>query len=1078
MMPTHPDNKLNEEGQIYTVSGSVHNKPDQGLNEEGREVKISNTLSGCEVDLNEEGKMTTLQEPNTDEDLNISDSLDGGINEVSRKARVNAITATINRQMFDVIEGQCNRIRLDVGRQKNVEEVWETIRSGQKMDVEIRAVRDYLTSGKLISSSMSTLQDEARKCHLHNQVVYKMQEDNQDGPMLRLWVPENMQEELTRTTHESPLTCHPREHSLKRTLERRYFWPNMTDTCKTVISQCDICERTRRPPGKANDKREVVPISKPMSVVAMDVVGPMGNAKSATSGKNRFIVSFIDWFSRFCICYAVASTDAETIGDCITKFTQRLGTPITLISDNASYFTDAALAQYERRMGIKHSFVSAFRPEGNGLLERFHSNLGRSMKVRAAASRSINWDRELDSITFAYNIAEHGVTGYSPFYLLHGWYPTLPFDITAPATDSEYGSYSKWVAAAAARLRTAHDCAYRRMTAAQISRVKKNHSRKEPLKAGDRVYLWVPSIPRGAIKKLTLRWHGPYEVIERHNDTRSFSIRTQRGIRVVHEHRIRKSWADEQFAVDSKEDNEFEELLDNFGRVDGIFDGKNNWSDVMKELLMTDPYSITEDNDDITVGDDATKFDLAYIVGKKDTWCQTTESARTKSREPDIDHSVNYENTTQEDQMQQAAEDLVNQQTITQYASHCQGCGNVRSNTEHHSMCWQCWYRISENNGRAKQAIDEINKVDGCQITATDVHTEINMEPDHWYRLAKKFEDPDKRDTEDTVRKCATCGITNVLVSQKEIQTHCGGSKECMKTDVRESAKTWKSSELHVRKNDDDIYDWSHHDTLTEDTSDEEENLQMEPVERNSKREVRDYVVVEICGVEPKGSQYRVKWESYNNKKRGEVMKLESVLNSSQLITEYLLSASGITRMNTIKKMFNAAASVKTQKSQLISSFSYKSWAEQVKNHTLPHKYIHRVVLLQLQQSGCRSQDNLRAHLKNKSKFPDKARFTAWVIPCGFHNKRVGDVVIPVMSLATEQVSSFFKTRNHDTMTAYTDKIRTSLDKHHCVSHWVSPTESDARDDIIRSPYNDQYEVGSNFYTLRLTKNEITIDEE
>ena len=96
---------------------------------------------------------------------------------------------------------------------------------------------------------------------------------------------------------------------------------------------------------KANGKREVVPISKPMSVVAMDVVGPMGNAKSATSGKDRLIVSFMDWFSRFCICYAVASTDAETIGDCIPKFTQRLGTPLTLISDNASYFTDATLAQ-------------------------------------------------------------------------------------------------------------------------------------------------------------------------------------------------------------------------------------------------------------------------------------------------------------------------------------------------------------------------------------------------------------------------------------------------------------------------------------------------------------------------------------------------------------------------------------------------------------------------------------------------------------------------------------------------------------------------------------------------------------
>jgi len=242
--------------------------------------------------------------------------------------------------------------------------------------------------------------------------------------------------------------------------------------------------------------------------------------------------------------------------------------------------------------------------------------------------------------------------------------------------------------------------------------------------------------------------------------------------------------------------------------------------------------------------------------------------------------------------MQQAAEDLVNQQIITQYASHCQGCGNVRSKAKHHSMCWQCWYRIGENNGRTEQAADEINSVDGYKISATDIlhNTEINMEPDHWYRLAKRFEGPDKKDTKDIAMKCATCSITNVLVSQHEIQTHCTNSSDCMRTDVRESAKTWKSSELHVRKDDDDNYDWSHAtDTLAEDTSDDEENFQIEPVERNSKREVQDYVVVEACGVEPKGSQYRVKWEIYKNKKRGEVMKLESVLNSSQLITEYLL---------------------------------------------------------------------------------------------------------------------------------------------------------------------------------------------
>ena len=150
-----------------------------------------------------------------------------------------------------------------------------------------------------------------------------------------------------------------------------------------------------------------------------------------------------------------------------------------------------------------------------------------------------------------------------------------------------------------------------------------------------------------------------------------------------------------------------------------------------------------------------------------------------------------------------------------------------------------------------------------------------------------------------------------------------------MKTDVRHTATSWKSSDLHVKKDDDNSYEWIPTiDTQSEDISDGEENFQIEPIERSNKRELQDDVVIEVCGIELKGSQYRVKWENYDNRKRGEVMKLESVLNSSQLITEYLLSAAGVTRMNKIKKVFNSAASVKTQKSKTISSFSYRSWAE------------------------------------------------------------------------------------------------------------------------------------------------------
>ena len=193
-------------------------------------------------------------------------------------------------------------------------------------------------------------------------------------------------------------------------------------------------------------------------------------------------------------------------------------------------------------------------------------------------------------------------------------------------------------------------------------------------------------------------------------------------------------------------------------------------------------------------------------------------------------------------------------------------------------------------------------------------------------------------------------------------------------------------------------------------------------------------------------------------------MKLASVLGSSQLIIDYFMSAAGVTRMNTIKKMFQATAPIRVQNTKLISSFAYKAWCAQITSDSLPHRYIHRVALLQLQQSGCPTQESLVAHLKNKSTFPDKARFTAWIIPYGFRNSKLGSVVIPVHSLSTGQVSLLFKIKDRDTMSAYGDKVRTSLDKHQCISHWVLTAAADERDDIIRNSDDETYAIGSGFY--------------
>ena len=72
-------------------------------------------------------------------------------------------------------------------------------------------------------------------------------------------------------------------------------------------------------------------------------------------------------------------------------------------------------------------------------------------------------------------------------------------------------------------------------------------------------------------------------------------------------------------------------------------------------------------------------------------------------------------------------------------------------------------------------------------------------------------------------------------------------------------------------------------------------------------------------------------------------MKLASVLSSSQMIVGYLLSAPGNKRMNTLEKMFQAMATKRIQKTNLISSFAYKNWYARIIQESMPPKHIYIV---------------------------------------------------------------------------------------------------------------------------------------
>ena len=133
------------------------------------------------------------------------------------------------------------------------------------------------------------------------------------------------------------------------------------------------------------------------------------------------------------------------------------------------------------------------------------------------------------------------------------------------------------------------------------------------------------------------------------------------------------------------------------------------------------------------------------------------------------------------------------------------------------------------------------------------------METDRYYRLARQFEVVDDRPIGETFSRCALCDTQGVMVDKAEKERYCAGTGECSTVDTESHMFTWKSSELHVRINADDEYEWFPPDDEIEDTEREDEIISVKPVERSGVRDSRSYEISSVCGVESLGSRYRVK---------------------------------------------------------------------------------------------------------------------------------------------------------------------------------------------------------------------------
>ena len=129
-------------------------------------------------------------------------------------------------------------------------------------------------------------------------------------------------------------------------------------------------------------------LSEPFQVTSMDITGPY----CVTPRKNRYLLTFIDHFTKYVEAFPITDVSAETFARIYaTQIIARHGSGSTLITDQGRSFTSAYFQETRKILKVRKVRTSAYHAMSNDMVERFHRILHDSI-AHYIDSTGTNWD--------------------------------------------------------------------------------------------------------------------------------------------------------------------------------------------------------------------------------------------------------------------------------------------------------------------------------------------------------------------------------------------------------------------------------------------------------------------------------------------------------------------------------------------------------------------------------------------------------------------------------------------------------------------------------------------------------------
>lgn len=222
---------------------------------------------------------------------------------------------------------------------------------------------------------------------------------------------------------------HPGARASRRLLTERFVWPKINKDITAWVQTCLPCQRSKVQRHTSAPLKQFDPPGRRFEHIHVDIVGPLPHSSGF-----QYVFTVVDRFSRWAEAIPMPEASASTCAQALLQhWVARFGVPLHITSDRGRQFTSTLWAALAKVLGCKIWQTTAYHPQSNGMVERFHRQLKAALRARLT---SPTWSDELPIIMLAIRATPKEDLGCAPAELVYGSTLRLPGEFFGPASDS------------------------------------------------------------------------------------------------------------------------------------------------------------------------------------------------------------------------------------------------------------------------------------------------------------------------------------------------------------------------------------------------------------------------------------------------------------------------------------------------------------------------------------------------------------------------------------------------------------------------------------------------------------------